>query len=154
MGWVSAVVVVVVVMAMPMPKTSRAYGEQLPCNLKALLPCLKSVKGPYPPQPDQSCCGVVMVTNPVCMCSEFVDYKDYPPSYVKNVLAIPKACGRYQLSGYRCGSKHVILKESPPIHQLRTLIQLVGYLLRYIWIIFYFIFVFSLFLGLMGLGTL
>lgn len=107
MGWISVFVVVAMTMV------SMAYAQPQQCNLKTLMPCLKSVKGPYPPEPDVSCCGVVMDYNPACMCTEFVDSKDYPQSYIKNVLAIPKACGRYQLSGYRCGSKYIIIHRLP-----------------------------------------
>lgn len=110
-GGSSSFAMLAMAMVLMMMTTSAASDEQPEmCNLKTLLPCLKSVKGPYPPTPEQSCCVVVKEYNPECICTQFVDSKDYPQNYIKNVLAIPKACGRYQLSGYKCGGMQA-LKE-------------------------------------------
>ncbi|KAG0574897.1 hypothetical protein KC19_VG300800 [Ceratodon purpureus] len=96
--WTFGLMMVLVAMAMH----ASADAEQ-PCSVKALYPCLVSAKGAYPPQPDDKCCTAVKEADPACLCSEFVNTK-LPDNFIKNVLAMPKACGRTQLSGTHCGS--------------------------------------------------
>ncbi|XP_024377737.1 uncharacterized protein [Physcomitrium patens] len=91
------------VLLLAMVSTSaHGEGQQHPCSVKALMPCLQTVKGPYPPEPDHTCCIAVMEANPSCLCSEYVN-SNFSPNFIKNVLAMPKACGRTNLSGFHCG---------------------------------------------------
>lgn len=73
------------------------------CSLSAFSSCIKTVQGAYPPNPDVACCTAVKAANPSCLCNQLQN-NNYPQGWVKNALAMPRVCGRTQLSGYRCGS--------------------------------------------------
>ena len=102
--WTLGLIVALVAMAM---QASADTAPEQPCNVKELVPCWVSAKGTYPPAPDQKCCSAVMDANPTCLCNEFVNTK-LPDYIIKNVLAMPKACGRTELRGTHCGSKRTI----------------------------------------------
>jgi hypothetical protein len=94
--------------------SAAADGEQ-PCSVKALYPGLASARGAYPPAPDQQCCSAVKQADPACLCSEFVGTK-LPDAFIRNVLAMPKACGRTQLSGTRCGGEAHCARKKNNLH--------------------------------------
>ena len=73
------------------------------CSLSSFSSCIKTVQGAYPPNPDVACCNAVKAANPTCLCNQLQN-NNYPQGWVKNALAMPRVCGRTQLSGYRCGS--------------------------------------------------